>query len=132
MGLEIRIIYGDTDQMGVVYYANYLRYFEASRSHFLRERGRSYRDLERHGVLLPVVEAHVRYLASARYEDLIHVEPTITAVRGATLRFDYRVTRGGDLLAEGYTVHACIAQATGRPTRFPADIRALLQEPAGI
>jgi len=132
MGLDVRVIYGDTDQMGVVYYANYLRYFEASRGNYLRERGRSYREFERHGVLLPVVEAHVRYHSSARYEDLLHIEPRITSVRGATLRFDYLVTRSGELLAEGYTVHACIAQATGKPTRFPDDIRALLQEQGSI
>jgi len=132
MGLELRVIYGDTDQMGVVYYANYLRYFEAARSNFLRERGRSYRDIERHGVLLPVVEAHVRYLSPARYEDVLHIEPIVAAVRGATLRYDYRVTRGGELLADGYTVHACIDQATRRPTRIPDDIKALLREQDGI
>jgi acyl-CoA thioester hydrolase len=132
MGLDIRVIYGDTDQMGVVYYANYLRYFEAARSNYLRERGRSYRDFERNGVLLPVVEAYVRYHSSARYEDVIHVEPKIVTVKGATLRFDYRVTRADDLLAVGFTVHACIAEKTGRPTRFPEEIRALLRDQGGI
>ena len=132
MGLEIRVIYGDTDQMGVVYYANYLRYFEAARSHYLRERGRSYRDFERNGVLLPVVEAHVRYHRPARYEDVVLLEPVVSDVKGASLRFDYRVTRSGELLADGYTVHACIAQATGRPTRFPDEIRSLLRGPESI
>ena len=132
MGLDIRVIYGDTDQMGVVYYANYLRYFEASRSNFLRERGRSYRDFERNGVLLPVVEAWLRYHEPARYEDVIHVEPRVVDVKGATLKFEYRVTRGEDLLAEGYTVHACIAAKTMRPTRFPEEIRALLRDREGI
>ena len=132
MGLDIRVIYGDTDQMGVVYYANYLRYFEAARSNFLRERGRSYRDFERNGVLLPVVEAHVRYHVPARYEDVIHVEPTIVAVKGASLTFEYRVTRGSELVATGSTVHACIDQKSGRPTRFPPEIRALLQDQGGI
>ena len=132
MGLEIRVIYGDTDQMGVVYYANYLRYFEAARSNFLRERGRSYRDFERNGVLLPVVEAHVRYHVPARYEDVIHVEPIVVEVKGASLRFEYSVTRGGELVATGWTVHACIDQKSGRPTRFPPEIRALLQDQGGI
>ena len=127
MGLDLRVIYGDTDQMGVVYYANYLRYFEAARSNFLRERGRSYRDFERNGVLLPVVEAYARYHLPARYEDLIHIEPTVVEVKGASLKFEYRVTRpkgdNSELCATGYTVHACIDQKSGRPTRFPASSR---------
>jgi acyl-CoA thioester hydrolase len=131
MGLDLRVIYGDTDQMGVVYYANYLRYFEAARGNYLRERGRSYRDFVQFGVLLPVVEAYVRYHSPARYDDLIHIEPTVTTVKGATLRFDYQVTRAAELLAEGHTVHACIDQKSGRPTRFPEEIKALLHASGG-
>ena len=63
---ELRVIYGDTDQMGVVYYANYLRFFEAGRGAFLRSFDRSYRQIEASGVRMPVVEAHVRYLAPAQ------------------------------------------------------------------
>ena len=66
---RVRVIYGDTDQMGVVYYANYLRYFEFARSELLRAHGRSYRDMEAEGLSLPVVEATCRYVAPARYED---------------------------------------------------------------
>ena len=83
------------------------------------------------GVLLPVVEAYVRYHSPARYDDLIHIEPLVTTVKGATLRFDYRVTRAADLLAEGHTVHACIDEKTGRPTRFPEEIKALLHASGG-
>ena len=72
---EIRVIYGDTDQMGVVYYANYLRYFEAARNEFIRAKGLRYRDFEvQHGLLLPVAEAHVSYRTPARYDDLLAVE----------------------------------------------------------
>jgi len=123
--LDVRVIYGDTDQMGVVYYANYLRFFEAARGAYLRERGRSYADFEARGVALPVVEAQVRYHAPARYDELLQVEATVAEVRGASLRFTYRVARGPDLLAEGYTVHACLGP-DGRPRRLPAEIRALL------
>src|SRR5262249_5138353 len=72
--VEIRVIYGDTDQAGIVYYANYLRFFEASRGAFLRERGRSYVEIEAAGLTMPVIEAHVRYLRPARYDDLIVVK----------------------------------------------------------
>lgn len=123
--LAIRVIFGDTDQMGVVYYANYLRWFEAARGHFLRERGGSYAELERLGYSLPVVEAHVAYRKPARYEDVVEVAPAITWVKGASLRFDYEITRGQDLLATGWTVHACI-DGSGRPARLPDELRRLL------
>lgn len=123
--VELRVIYGDTDQMGVVYYANYLRYFEASRGELIRAGGKSYGDLEKAGYLLPVIEAHVRYFKPARYDDLITVEVTVEKVRGASVRFVYRVTRGDELLAEGATEHACIGPG-GRPARLPAELRAML------
>jgi acyl-CoA thioester hydrolase len=127
---EIRVIYGDTDQMGVVYYANYLRFFEAARGGFLRAHGVSYAELEQRGLAWPVIEARVRYLKPARYDELIVVELTLAEVRGASLRFDYRVTRDGELLAEGATEHACI-RADGRAVRFPPDVRAMLEAARG-
>jgi acyl-CoA thioester hydrolase len=124
---EIRVRYGDTDQMGVVYYANYLRYFEVARAEWLRAQGRTYRDMEARGHLLPVVEARVRYLQPARYDDLLAVEATPGEVRLASLRFDYRVRRGEETLAEGWTTHACVGRE-GRPVRLPAEIVALLRQ----
>jgi acyl-CoA thioester hydrolase len=123
--VQLRVIYGDTDQMGVVYYANYLRYFEASRGELIRAGGRSYGDLERAGYLLPVIEAHVRYLKPARYDDVIAVAVTVEKVRGASLRFSYQVRRGDELLAEGATEHACIGPG-GRPARLPDAVREML------
>jgi acyl-CoA thioester hydrolase len=126
---ELRVIYGDTDRMGVVYYANYLRFFEAGRGAFIRAQGRSYRDVEDRGVYLPVVEVTSRYLASAVYDDLLVVETSVREVRRASVRFSYRVVRKDDrrLLCEGETVHACVGR-DGRPTRLPEDLKALLQE----
>jgi acyl-CoA thioester hydrolase len=120
-----RVIFGDTDQMGVVYYANYLRYFEAARAEYLRAQGRSYKDLEAHGCALPVVEAHCRYRSPARYEDLLAVELEVTELRGASMTFGYAVRRDGALLAEGWTRHAVIG-TNGRPRALPAELRALL------
>ena len=128
---RVRVIYGDTDQMGVVYYANYLRFFEGARGHYIRGLGLSYGDIEARGILLPVYEASVNYLKSARYDDLLSVDLSQTHTR-VKIRFEYRVHRiaggprpegGGppsdeDLLALGHTVHVCVGK-DGKPTRAP-------------
>jgi acyl-CoA thioester hydrolase len=119
---EIRVIFGDTDQMGVVYYANYLRYFESARAAYWRDCGKSYKDLVDWDVALPVVEAHCNYKRPAFYEDLLVVETEISEVRAASLRFAYRVLRGTDVLAEGYTRHAVIGK-DGRPKALPPQMR---------
>ncbi len=126
---EQRVIFGDTDQMGVVYYANYLRFFEASRAAFLRSFGKSHADLDAWGVALPVVEAQCTYKLPARYEDLLHVHVTVSEVRAASLRFAYRVMRGADLLAEGMTRHAVIGP-DGRPRAMPPEFRAIVTSDA--
>ena len=126
---NIRVIYGDTDRMGVVYYANYLRFFEAGRNEFLRAAGARYRDVEaEHGIMFPVVEANVVYRHPARYDDMIRVETSIAELKRASLRFTYRVVRVEDerLLAEGHTVHACIDREH-KPTRLPEPVAALLR-----
>jgi acyl-CoA thioester hydrolase len=119
---EIRVIFGDTDQMGIVYYANYLRYFESARAAYWRDLGKSYRDLEAWGVALPVIEAHCNYRRSALYEDLLAIDVGVSELRGASLRFAYRVLRGTELLADGYTRHAVIGP-DGRPRALPAALR---------
>ncbi len=126
---QIRVIYGDTDQMGVVYYANYLRFFEAGRNEFIRACGLRYRDFEaRYGLVLPVAEAGVKYLEAARYDDLVSVETTLEEIRRASARFTYRLVRRGDLLATGFTLHACVDRE-GRIRRLPDDlVRALTGE----
>ena len=125
---KVRVIYGDTDKMGVVYYANYLRYFELSRGELFRALGGSYVELERQGFGLPVVEAHVFYRASARYDDLLVVKASISELRRASLAFEYEVRREGDeqVLCTGSTLHACLG-ADGRPTRLPEGMLQLLE-----
>jgi acyl-CoA thioester hydrolase len=118
----VRVIYGDTDQMGVVYYANYLRYFEAGRNEFIRAKGLRYRDFEaQHRLLLPVVEAQVGYRTPARYDDLLAVETTLVEVRRASARFGYRILRDGELVVTGYTVHACVDR-DGKIQRMPREL----------
>ena len=120
---QVRVIYGDTDQMGVVYYANYLRYFEASRNEFIRAKGMRYRDFEvEYGLVLPVIEAHVSYKQPARYDDLLTIEISLAEVRRASARFEYRIVRDdGALLATGHTVHACV-DGEGRVKRMPKEL----------
>jgi acyl-CoA thioester hydrolase len=125
MNHEIRVIFGDTDQMGVVYYANYLRYFESARAAYWRDLGKSYKDLVDWGVALPVVEAHCNYKRPAMYEDLLVVETRVSELRAASLRFAYRVTRGAELLAEGYTRHAVIGN-DGKPRALPDALRSAI------
>ena len=115
-----RVIYGDTDQMGIVYYANYLRWFEKGRSEFLRQIGVPYSTLEQQGFNFPVVEVICRYTQSARYDDLVRIETEIAEMGRASLRFAYRILReaDGSLLASGATKHACLDRS-GRVQRMP-------------
>lgn len=129
---RVRVIYGDTDQMGMVYYANYLRYFEVARNEHLRVAGASYRAFEEtHGLLLPVVEAHVAYHRPARYDDELLILTALQGRGAASVRFDYEIHRAGtaaqagEKLVSGYTVHACVTR-DGRVVRLPAAMRAVV------
>ncbi len=124
---SLRVIYGDTDQMGVVYYANYLRYFEVARNEWLRARGHDYRSFEAEGRFIPVVEVQVRYRSPARYDDLLDIYTRPIEFRNGSVRFSYALHRQSDqtLLTEGQTLHACIGR-DGRPTRFPEWLLELL------
>ena len=123
----IRVRYGDTDQMGFAYYGNYLRWFEIGRAEMLRSLGRSYREIESQGVWLPVLEARCRYLRPARYDDEVVIETGVRELGRASVRFGYRILRGGDdeLLAHGETEH-CYMGRGERPVRPPQELLALL------
>jgi acyl-CoA thioester hydrolase len=123
---QIRVIFGDTDQMGVVYYANYLRFFESARADYWRSLGRTYKDLEDAQVAMPVIEAHCNYKKPARYEDLLEVDIRVGEMRTASMRFDYIVHRGHEVLAEGYTRHAIIGP-NGRPRAIPQFMKDLVE-----
>jgi acyl-CoA thioester hydrolase len=124
---RVRVRYADTDQMGVVYYANYLVWFEIGRTEWLRDAGWNYREMEETGVSLPVIEAHCEYRQPARYDEEIEIRTTAIAVTPVRLRFDYQAVRvdGGALVALGHTVHAALG-ANGRPCRLPIRVRELL------
>ncbi len=103
----VRVRYAETDKMGVVYYANYLAWFEVARSGVCRAIGYPVPEIERDGLILPVVEARCRYKRSARYDEVIRIETTIKELKSHSMTFDYRVLRDEDdvLLAEGMTRH---------------------------
>jgi acyl-CoA thioester hydrolase len=124
-----RVIYGDTDQMGVVYYANYLALFERGRCEYMRERAFVYQDFEDAGYILPVVEAQCRYKAPAKFDDLLTIETRIDKTTRVTATFAYRILRDETILAEGSTIHACLTKE-GRPVRWPAEVKALFPEAA--
>jgi acyl-CoA thioester hydrolase len=125
-----RVIYGDTDQMGIVYYANYLRWFERGRSEFLRQIGLPYGTIEAQGFHFPVTEVHCRYANSARYDDVVLIETELIELGRASLSFVYRILHqaNGDLLATGSTKHACIDRS-GKVTRIPNLLKAALKAP---
>ena len=114
-----RVLYGDTDQMGVVYYATYLRFFEGARGEWIRDLGLTYAQIEERGIYLPVLEVGVRYLKPARYDDVLEIHLRVSHTR-VKVRFEYKVYRLGstEVLILGHTVHACINK-DGRPTRAP-------------
>ena len=120
----LRVRYAETDQMQVVYYANYFVWFEVGRCEWLRSLGRSYRELEATGIQLPVIEAHCEYRRSARYDDDLTIVTRGHLLSPARIQFEYEVQRVPDnvVTAVGRTVHAAVNR-TGRPTRLPMDVR---------
>lgn len=124
--IEFRVRYAETDQMGVVYHANYLVWCEMGRTDFIRNLGMSYADMERSGISLAVSELSVRYHAPARYEDLIRVRTTLTDFRSRLVAFEYLVANAGtgQRLATAQTRLVSLDRA-GRPVAMPDDVRRL-------
>jgi acyl-CoA thioester hydrolase len=124
---RVRVRYAETDRMGVVYYANYLVWFEVGRTEWLRVTGWTYREMEAEGLALPVIEAHCEYRQGARYDDELEIRTTGRLVSPARLAFDYEIVRQADaaVLAVGFTTHATVDR-NGRPVRLPARVKELL------
>lgn len=119
--MEYRVPYADTDQMGVVYYANYLVYFERSRTELLRDAGKPYSTLEQEGVFLPVSEAYCKYLSSARYDDLLTFKTQVEEIKGVRIKMSTEILRGETVLARGYVVLACVNRE-GKLARPPESL----------
>jgi acyl-CoA thioester hydrolase len=130
--LRLQPRYSETDAMGVVYYANYLVYFEVARTTALADLGHPYWEMEKNGVLIPVLRAHCEYLSPARYGDDLTVRTLRSRLGRARIRFEYAVSReaeGGKsiTLATGFTEHAFVSPA-GKPLRPPAGLIELFPE----
>ena len=125
-----RVPYADTDQMGVVYYGNYLTYFERARNELLRTMGLPYREIEARGFALPVAQAHVDYRAAATYDDALEIHGWVGWIKAVRLRVNCAVYCGDTLLAEGYTVHAFVSRKTLRPVRVPDELAAIFENAA--
>lgn len=126
---QIRVRYGETDQMGVVYHANYAQYFEVGRTEWLRQFGMTYRQMEETGIMLPVISLNINYKNSARYDDVLKVKTRLKAIPKASIEFEYELlNEDGNLLATGATVLAFIDMERNRPTRCPKFLLDQLQD----
>jgi acyl-CoA thioester hydrolase len=123
---HVRVRYAETDRMGVVYYANYLVWFEVGRTELLRTLGWSYREMEHEGIGLPVIEASCLYHRPARYDDELEIRTKGTLLSAVRMQFDYEIVRnpGDELIVSGRTLHAAVNGA-GRPARLPARVTGL-------
>lgn len=134
---QYRVLYGDTDAGGVVYYANYLRYFELGRTELMRSHVCSYKEIEALGMILPVTETYARYKAPAFYDDLLTIETSIGELNKFRCKFNYRITRQDQnqsrptLLVKGYTVNAAVTRE-GKLVQLPEDIMASIQSLAKL
>ena len=126
---NVRVIYGDTDNMGIAYHANYFRWFEIGRSEMFRSLGLAYREIEKRGIFLPVSEVGCKFLAPVRSDDLLVIETTLDpSVRGG-MKFDYRIFKKEveTMLARGFSKHACMNRE-GKVVRPPAFIMDLVAD----
>jgi len=122
---EHRVIYGDTDAGQVVYYANYFRWFESGRREIFRKLKINYADLDKKGIITPVVEAHCNYFHPARYDEVVVVETRISEVKEKSIKFECRVFRkkGMKLLASGYTVNVFVNKKRMKSMKIPDNLR---------
>jgi acyl-CoA thioester hydrolase len=122
---QVRVRYAETDQMGVAHHAAYVPWLEEARIAWLRAQGHSYKDLEAAGTMMPVVELSVRYRRAARFDEVLTLETTAVAAGPSRIRFQTRIVRGADLLAEAEVTVATVG-SDGRPSRIPAGLQPLL------
>ncbi len=126
--IQLRVRYGETDQMGYCYYGNYAQYFEVGRVETLRSIGMSYKQLEEDGYMLPVSELNIQYKKPALYDDLLTIKTTITEVKGARIYFSYEITNDEQqLIAIATTTLVFVAKENMRPTQPPASFLKLIQ-----
>jgi len=126
--VDLRIRYGETDQMGIVYHGNYAQYFEIGRTEWLRNLGITYKQMEEDGIKLPVISLVVNFKKSVCYDDVIKVKTTLKKMPTASIEFDYEIeNENGEIVTTGNTILAFIDINRNRPTRCPQHILDKLQ-----
>jgi acyl-CoA thioester hydrolase len=127
--VKIRVIYADTDAMGIVYHTNYIRWFEIGRTELLRNIGLVYSQIESEGYNLPLTEVYCHYFLPARYDEIIIVETELEYLKRASMKFTYAIWDDAQkkMLVEGYTVHAC-TNRQGKIVRIPPMITERISE----
>lgn len=126
--IQLRVRYGETDQMGYCYYGNYAQYFEVGRVESLRSLGMSYKSLEDNGIMLPVLDFSIHYSTPALYDDLLTIETTIVKIEGAKLFFTYTIhNEDGKLICTAATTLVFINKTTNKPFKAPEFFTQLLQ-----
>ena len=127
--IKIRVIYADTDAMGIVYHTNYLRWFEIGRNELFRDLGICYANIEREGYNLPLTQVFCHYLQPARYDDVVLVETEVEYVKWVSIKFTYTIwdELRRYILVEGYTVHAC-TDKSGKIVRLPKQLAGKIQK----
>jgi len=126
---EQRVYYKDTDHVGVVYYANYLKWFEIGRTEILRQVNFDYKQFKKQGLIAPVVEVKCNYKEPVRYNDLIIIKTTIDKIGNSSIKFDYKIInkKTKNLLAEGYTVNVFVDIKTMKSKSIPEELRKALE-----
>ncbi|MBP7055971.1 MAG: acyl-CoA thioesterase [Candidatus Omnitrophica bacterium] len=119
---HIRVRYQETDNMGVVYYANYFVWFEIARSEYFRSMGISYREMENRGLFMMVVGASCAYKAPSRYDDVVKIQAWVPEVKNTSIKFGYKLFVGDKLIATGESAHV-FTDKSRRPVRIPQEIR---------
>jgi acyl-CoA thioester hydrolase len=126
--LEITVRFAETDAQGVAHHAAYLVWFETARVEYLRRFAGGYQALRDTGVEATTSEVHARYLRPVAFDDRLVIHTRCTEMRGARFRYEYAVERDGELVADGWTGHACVDARTMRPTRVPEWLVAAIRE----
>jgi acyl-CoA thioester hydrolase len=121
-GTDVRVRFAETDAQGVVHNSNYLVWFEMARIAYLEEFAGGYPALREQGLESFVLESHVRYRQPAHFDDRLRIHARIGELRAARFRFDYEITRNGEVIADGWTSHACVDAETLRPIRIPQSL----------
>ncbi len=121
---QVRVRYQETDNMGVVYYANYFIWFEVARTEYLRSFGISYKKLEERGMYLMVAKASCVYKSPARYDDMVRIVTWISGIKNSSLQFEHKIYIDTRLVATGESTHV-FTNTSGKPIRVPSEIKDL-------